>query len=107
VVVVREKLESLDRLFEKKKINECDFLKVDCEGCEYKLLLSSSKKTLNRIRKISMEVHFFNDEHYELYGKLVGRLRKTGFILEESENPVHKNLRFLRARCSESVSFVN
>ncbi len=40
-----------------KKIPKIDFLKIDCEGAEYEILFSLSKKELQKIKKISMEFH--------------------------------------------------
>ncbi|MEK6817269.1 MAG: FkbM family methyltransferase, partial [Nanoarchaeota archaeon] len=48
-----------------KKIKKIDFLKIDCEGAEYEILFSLSKKELEKIKKISMEFHN--------YGKYTGK----------------------------------
>ncbi|MDP2673193.1 MAG: FkbM family methyltransferase [Nanoarchaeota archaeon] len=40
-----------------KKIPKINFLKIDCEGAEYEILFSLSKKELEKIKKISMEFH--------------------------------------------------
>lgn len=47
-----------------KTIPKIDFLKIDCEGAEYKILFSLNKKELQKIKKISMEFHN--------YGKFTG-----------------------------------
>jgi len=48
---------TLDVILERYREPEIDFLKMDCEGCEYDLLLSCAVNTLSRIRAISIEVH--------------------------------------------------
>ena len=47
-------------------------LKIDCEGCEYDIILNSDDKTLKHFKKIQIEYH---------YGRknLVERLKKAGF----------------------------
>ncbi len=62
-----------------KTIPKIDFLKVDCEGAEYEILFSLSKKELEKIKKISMEFHN--------YGKYTGEdlakfLHKNNFKIK-------------------------
>jgi len=62
-----------------RKIPKIDFLKIDCEGAEYEILFSLSKKELEKIKKISMEFHN--------YGKYTGEdlakfLHKNGFKIK-------------------------
>ena len=37
----------------------CDFLKMDCEGAEYDMLLHLDEVSLKRIRRICLEYHEF------------------------------------------------
>ena len=46
----------LDKVFIENKIKKCKFLKIDCEGAEYEILLNS--KMLNRIEYFSGEFHY-------------------------------------------------
>jgi precorrin-6B methylase 2 len=48
---------TLDSLFDQYRETSIDFLKIDCEGCEYSLLLPWSRDRLRKIRRISMEFH--------------------------------------------------
>lgn len=48
---------TLHDIFSLCHIKKIDFLKIDCEGAEYEILLNTSKKDLARINKISMEFH--------------------------------------------------
>jgi FkbM family methyltransferase len=48
---------SLKDVFDKNKIEKCDFLKMDCEGAEYEILYKTPKKYLDKIKSISMEYH--------------------------------------------------
>jgi hypothetical protein len=52
---------SLDDFILQYGIKHIDFLKLDCEGAEYKILFKCSKSTLGMIKKISMEYHDIND----------------------------------------------
>lgn len=52
---------SLGEVFEKNKISKCDFLKIDCEGCEYPLLLSTPENVLKKIGNLTLEYHSGGD----------------------------------------------
>ena len=39
------------------EIIQCDFLKMDCEGCEFEILLKMPENYLKRIKTICMEFH--------------------------------------------------
>jgi len=82
----------LDDLVEKKKlINNVEFIKIDAEGAEYEILLSS-KKTIKKFkpmfycevtRKKKEIYNFFKKRNYILFcfkKKLLIRLRKNSFL---------------------------
>lgn len=75
-----EKVEafSLLHFLEKLQIEQVDFLKIDCEGAEYPILLHSTKETLSKIKVISMEFHDFRQEAYAPQ-HLIQHLEKCGF----------------------------
>ena len=52
-------------------------LKVDCEGCEYDLILNASDEALNAFDQIIIEYHYG-------YKNLVKRLRQAGFKVKYS-----------------------
>jgi FkbM family methyltransferase len=54
---VEMKAISLATLFSREGIDRCDFLKVDCEGAEYEILLTLEWSLLARIGKIACEYH--------------------------------------------------
>jgi SAM-dependent methyltransferase len=97
VELVRQEVANLDDLFRHWGIERCDLLKIDCEGCEYRIFASSSNETLRRIERIVAEVHFFDDKMKGEYVALKQRLIQRGFTLEERLNPVHRTLGFLYA----------
>ena len=73
----------------------CDLLKIDCEGCEYDLLLGSRPETLARVQRISAETHDGVGGH--LAAELARFLTENGFQVKRRPNPVHDTLGFLYA----------
>jgi FkbM family methyltransferase len=86
---------SLDEFFRLHGIGCCDFLKMDCEGGEYEILLGAGRATLQRINHISLEYHdgFTANSHEDL----VKHLRECGFAVTTIPNPVHSYLGYLHA----------
>jgi len=68
---VRIPLVTLDNICKKYDIHS-GILKIDCEGCEYEVILSTSDETLRRFNGIQIEYHFG-------YKNLKRKLEKTGF----------------------------
>jgi FkbM family methyltransferase len=73
----------------------CDFLKIDCEGCEYDLLLGSQPETLARVARISAETHESGAGRTAV--ALADFLAQNGFRVQRRPNPVHDYLAFLYA----------
>jgi len=48
---------SLGDFVKSNKIEKIDFLKIDCEGAEFEILLNLDKELIKNINKISVEVH--------------------------------------------------
>ena len=48
---------SMATLFERYEIERCDFLKLDCEGSEFEIILDSDPAFMRRIERIVMEYH--------------------------------------------------
>ncbi|MCH7567792.1 MAG: FkbM family methyltransferase [Nanoarchaeota archaeon] len=65
-----------------KKLPKIDFLKMDCEGAEYEILMNLTKKELSKIKKISMEYHNYGEKKGKDLAKF---LKENGFkvILKE------------------------
>jgi FkbM family methyltransferase len=70
--------------------SRCDFMKVDCEGCEFDLLMGAEPALLHRIHRISVEVH----DGFTAYrgADLAGHLVAHGYRVRLRRNPVHRHL---------------
>jgi FkbM family methyltransferase len=55
---------SISDIIKKYKIDSIDFLKLDCEGAEYEIILEIPNDVLKSINKIAMEVHKI--ENYDI-----------------------------------------
>ena len=74
----------------------CDFVKIDCEGGEFEIVLKSSDQALRSVRHFAMEYHDFEGSEFS-HNDLVVRLQELGFSVNTKANPVHKHLGFLFA----------
>jgi len=70
------RIESLDEIVKKFNLKHAA-LKVDCEGCEYALILNASDKALKAFDQIIMEYHYG-------YINLAKKLRHAGFKVKYS-----------------------
>jgi len=65
----------LNDFCEKENITQIDFLKLDCEGAEYEILLSD-ESILNKVKKIIMECHPHKDHTVD---EMMSLLKKNQF----------------------------
>ena len=86
---------SLCDFFEVNCIEHCNFLKLDCEGCEFEILLNAGLEILQKIDHICLEYHdgFTEFSHQDL----LNHLEQNGFRVASTPNPIHKYLGFLHA----------
>lgn len=55
---------SLTQVFQDNRLNKIDFLKIDAEGAEYEILMTTPKKYFEKIEKIALEYHdYFPTNH--------------------------------------------
>jgi FkbM family methyltransferase len=69
---------SLDDFMNNHSIENIDFMKLDCEGSEYEILLNTSLATLAKIKVISMELHDMRHCGYKAFD-LINYLESSGF----------------------------
>ena len=91
---------TLSAAFEKLGIARCDFLKIDCEGAEYEILLGADATTLSRIGHVAMEYHDAVTVHS--HEELVGFLEGQGFEVRTRPSPAYWELGFLYASRKQS-----
>lgn len=86
----------LAQIIDRLPASHCDFLKIDCEGCEFDLLMQSPAPILSRIKRLSIETHDGYTAHNS--SELARYLSYNGFQVYQRPNPVHEYLGFLYAR---------
>jgi len=69
---------TLASLFDRLKIAKCDFLKLDCEGAEFDIILNSAPALIRGIPRIVMEYHDYLSERFS-HRDLLQRLESLGF----------------------------
>ena len=72
---------SLQNILELHNIEQCDFLKVDCEGEEYAIMDSFPASYYDKIRKICIEYHFV-DTKPDLLEGLTDKLKSLSFKIK-------------------------
>lgn len=87
---------SINDLFTEKGLTHCDFLKMDCEGGEFDILLNATPETLAKIHQICLEYH--NNATSFTHSDLEDFLITNGFTVRTVKNPVHDYLGFLYAQ---------
>jgi len=68
---------TLSSVFSDYDIEYCDFLKLDCEGAEFPILLDSPPELFNKIGCLAMEYHEHLSRH--THEDIMSRLRILGF----------------------------
>lgn len=85
---------SLEEAFALGKVEHCDLLKIDCEGCEYDVILNAGLDLLSKVKRLSIEYH---EDSQRNHLQLVEHLQNAGFRVRVRPNPVHSYLGFLFA----------
>ena len=86
---------TLGAAFAERGIERCDFLKIDCEGAEFEIVLGLDARVLSRIARIVLEYHDHVTAH--THEELVKFLEERGFDVRVRPNPAWKELGFLYA----------
>jgi FkbM family methyltransferase len=86
---------ALADLFERLAIERCDFLKIDCEGAEFDILLKAQPELFGRIRHICMEYH--DGVTPFSHADLLRHLQQLGFQTRRFPSPVLSNEGFIYA----------
>jgi len=67
-----------------KNVNKVDLLKIDCEGAEYEILLSTGVSILEKVRRIVIEYH--GDEQDIRVFEIINRLKEIGYCIQLNPN---------------------
>ncbi|MEK9183900.1 MAG: FkbM family methyltransferase [Patescibacteria group bacterium] len=73
---------TLTEVLIENKISKCDFLKIDCEGAEYEILLNTPIEVLKKIDQIALEYHspeFLGLADKEIINKLLAHLKAANY----------------------------
>ena len=74
---------TLDQLFSRHSIARCDLLKIDVEGAEYEILLTTTDETFSKICRIYGEYHEFHPNKSLMDGgTLSSFLRSKGYEVQ-------------------------
>ena len=86
---------SLFDVFADNRIEECNFLKLDCEGAEYEIIESLPSDFFSKIDKTVIEYHMA-DTKPELLEGLIKKLKQLSFTIHT--RPLFSDIGFLFAR---------
>ncbi len=62
------------------KLEDVDYLKIDCEGSEYGIFRTMTPETASLIDQIAIEVHIVDGESPDA---LLSRIRELGFDVQD------------------------
>jgi len=68
----------LATLFERLQIARCDFLKLDCEGCEFEIILNGDATLMRQVDRIVLEYHDHLSARFS-HRDLLQSLQRFGF----------------------------
>lgn len=92
IIILNKFLKSFDEI----GVDKIDFLKIDCEGCEFILFQKISLNNLRKINKIAMEFHESENNKIE---NITSKLKLAGFkyIIESKDSKEYPGLGLLWA----------
>jgi FkbM family methyltransferase len=70
--------------FARDRIERCDFLKLDCEGAEYEILLATPAEIFGRIGRVALEYHDWMTAHH--HDELRALLEQHGFTVASRDH---------------------
>ena len=78
------KVKTLEQFVFDNKIEQIDFLKMDCEGAEYAILFNTPRSIFDKVSVISMEFHDMKNVDFT-GDKIVKKLEVNGFEIMKFE----------------------
>lgn len=86
---------TLARLIEKNHLERISLAKIDCEGAEYQIILSSPDEVLKKIDNFYIEYHIYKPEMNPQ--KISQKLQNLGYKVKQSPSSYSKDLGFIFA----------
>lgn len=83
--------EALTDVFARHVITRCRFMKIDCEGAEFDILLNAPAAILQKVEAICMEFHEFGGHRVD---EIVDCLKPLGFDVDYAYSPSQIGIRF-------------
>ena len=80
-IFVEVKSTTIEIFFDEYKIENCNLMKIDCEGAEYEIIDSIPDEYFSRINKMIIEYHIV-DKKPELYQNLLKKLENNLFKIK-------------------------
>jgi FkbM family methyltransferase len=93
---------TLAEAFKMCHIDKCNFLKMDCEGAEYEIIMKTPASILKRIDKISME-HHGKIANYDV-GDIRNRLSKAGFEIYVCGHMLYARRKYLKFPSGNNIT---
>lgn len=89
---------TLGAILDEFDVEQCELLKLDCEGGEYDILFHADKEVLGRVDRIAMEYHNVGSEYPRHTGEELERhLGAHGFAVDRLASRRHSNYGLLFA----------
>lgn len=86
----------LEDIFIRNNIRRCHFLKLDCEGAEYDILLNTPKNVFMKIEQIALEYHDFDKQNKPEV--IVNYLKKMGFKVRMIPHHIEEDIGYIYAK---------
>ncbi len=84
---------TLERIYQKNRIQKVDLLKLDCEGCEFDVIYNAPDEIFKKTDNIFLEYHDWTDG--ENHNKLKSFLESKGYKVSDFPNSKMQELGFL------------
>jgi len=87
VMAFKKAVTSLDEVFSLVKSGKIDFLKMDCEGCEYEIINKRKSYSLQKVKKLVMEYHENQKKSASLLKEALEKANFTVLVKPRKEVP--------------------
>jgi len=80
---------SLGRIMDEQQLDVVNYLKLDCEGCEFEILRHTEAAYWQRIERVAIEYHESADRRVD---ELISILKQHGFRVKVAANLIERHL---------------